>query len=145
MNELGKVNLLLVDDDDVALEVVERALRKSDLDIAIVTASDGVEALQLLQGNHPVKSIAPPYIVLLDLNMPRMNGFEFLAALRADPELTSTVVFVLTTSDRHEDRLTAYRSHIAGYMVKSEVGRDFGRALKMLDHYRDAVVLPGKA
>ena len=88
-----EVTLLVVDDDDIDAIALERALRKLRLLNTLHRARDGLEALTLLRSGV----ISPPYIILLDLNMPRMNGLEFLEALRADPILTHAVVFGLTS------------------------------------------------
>jgi CheY-like chemotaxis protein len=133
------LSLLLVEDDDVAAEAVTRGLRKHASDCPVVPAEDGVAALQILRGTHGARWIAKPYLVLLDLNMPRMNGFEFLRELRADKELSGTVVFVLTTSGAEPDRARAFREHIAGYMVKSAVGPQCSGLARFLTEYRAAV------
>ena len=142
MSSAPQLSLLLVEDDDVAAEAVIRGLRKHAKDCPVVPAEDGVAALQILRGQHHTQRIAKPYLVLLDLNMPRMNGFEFLQELRADQELCGTVVFVLTTSSAERDRACAYREHIAGYMVKSAVGPQFSGLARFLTEYRAAVQLP---
>lgn len=137
-----KPSILLVEDDDVAAEGVERSLRKHSLDLPLVWAENGQVALEILRGEHPSKSVDNGVIILLDLNMPRMNGFEFLRELRADPRLQQDVVFVLTTSDSEQDRTRAYHSNIAGYMVKSAVGPQFAKLTRLLQDYRDSVKLP---
>ncbi len=83
-----------------------------------------------------------PFIVLLDLNMPRMNGFEFLAAIRQDAQLRDSVIFVLTTSDSDADRSRAYQELIAGYMVKSAVGPQFSKLAGLLNEFSRVVKLP---
>lgn len=138
----AKINLLLVDDDDVATESVMRSLARCEMNPEVVTAEHGLEALDILQGRHPDKHIHKPYLVLLDLNMPRMNGFEFLENLRADDKLRDAVVFVLTTSDADTDRTRAYHENIAGYMVKSCVGPQFRHLASLLDAYQQTVRLP---
>lgn len=138
----GKLNILLVEDDDVAAESVGRSLRKNGVEYSITLAEDGLVALDVLRGKHPERRIAKPYIILLDLNMPRMNGFEFLQELRGDCDLREAVVFVLTTSSSDEDRTHAYRENIAGYMVKAAVGPQFSKLAKLLDSYLAAVKLP---
>jgi CheY-like chemotaxis protein len=80
--------------------------------------------------------------VLLDLNMPRMNGFEFLRELRSDRELRRTVVFVLTTSDIQSDRMRAYEECIAGYIVKSRIGPQCSGLARFLTEYREMVLPP---
>jgi CheY-like chemotaxis protein len=138
------LNILLVDDDDVATEGVQRSLRKCEIDINLVTAEDGLEALGILRGTHPQKAIKAPYLVLLDLNMPRMDGLEFLNELRKDKDLHKSVVFVLTTSSRDADRVSAYEQHIAGYMVKSVVGPQFSKLSELLTNYGRSINLPAE-
>lgn len=134
-----EVTILLVDDDDVDVMGVQRALKKLKILNPIVRARDGIEGLELLRDPQAVKR---PYIVLLDLNMPRMSGLEMLAELRKDSALSSAVVFVLTTSKADEDKVEAYQQHIAGYIIKSQVGDGFLRVMEMLDHYWRVVELP---
>lgn len=83
-----------------------------------------------------------PNLILLDLNMPRMGGIEFLEELRTDPNLKDSVVFVLTTSDAEADRLAAYDHFVAGYMVKSKIGENFFQLADMLEGYWRIVELP---
>jgi CheY-like chemotaxis protein len=142
MTEVQALSLLLVDDDDVAAEAVVRGLRKNAMQCPIVMAEDGSVALQVLRNAHATRRIAKPYLVLLDLNMPRMNGLEFLHALRSDAELRGTVVFVLTTSGSDRDRTRAYDENIAGYMIKSGVGPQLRGLAQFLIEYRAAVLLP---
>ena len=134
-----EVSILLVDDDDVDVMGVQRALKKLKILNPIIRARDGIEGLALLRDSKAVKR---PYIVLLDLNMPRMNGLEMLAELRKDSALSSAVVFILTTSKADEDKVEAYQQHVAGYIIKSQVGDGFLRVMEMLDHYWRVVELP---
>lgn len=142
MSEPRSITILVVDDDDVATESIARSLRKHDIQFPVVDARDGVEALELLRNTHPSRRLGKPYIVLLDLNMPRMNGFEFLQEIRADAQLKDTVIFVLTTSTADADRTRAYQESIAGYMVKSAVGPQFSKLAQLLSDYHAAVELP---
>lgn len=134
--------VLVVDDDDVALEGVLRSFARHEVPCRQVTATDGAEALAIMQGRHPGKRLWGPVIVLLDLNMPIMDGFQFLEALRADPDLCRTVVFVLTTSNRDSDRSRAYDEHVAGYMVKSTVGPQFAQLAQFIGKYARTQELP---
>lgn len=136
------LTILLAEDDDVAAESVARSLRKAGLPFPLVWAEDGAQALAALRGEDPARPVPRPRVVLLDLNMPRMNGFEFLEALRADPVLCDDVVFVLTTSDDDTDRMRAYHAHIAGYMVKAAVGPQFSRLAQLLGLYQHSIRLP---
>jgi CheY-like chemotaxis protein len=142
MTGIPPLSLLLVEDDDVAAEAVVRGLRRHAVIGPVIHAEDGNAALQILRGHDAGHRIAKPYLVLLDLNMPRMNGFEFLGALRGDPELRGTVVFVLTTSSAEADRARAYKENIAGYIVKSAIGPQFSGLARFLTEYRSAVQLP---
>ena len=142
MSSVPPLSLLVVDDDDVAAEAVVRGMRKHALDCPIVVAEDGMAALQILRGKHPTRQIAKPYLVLLDLNMPRMNGMEFLRELRSDSQLRGTVVFVLTTSGSDADRARAYQESIAGYLVKSGLGPQLSGLARFLTEYRTSVLFP---
>ncbi|MES2673411.1 MAG: response regulator [Pseudomonadota bacterium] len=136
------MHILLVEDDDVSVESVVRSLRKHDVEFPMTIAQDGQEALEILRNQHPTHSIKRPFLILLDLNMPRMNGFEFLEAIRSDAALKSSIVFILTTSDSDSDRSRAYNDNIAGYMVKSSVGPQFSKLALLLRNYQAAVRLP---
>ncbi len=135
------LSVLVVEDDDVAAEAVTRAIVKLHTGCRIVVAQDGLDALDVLRGNGD-RQIDKPFVILLDLNMPRMNGFEFLAALRADKDLRDSIVFVLTTSDAESDRSRTYHENIAGYMVKSAVGPQFSKLTRLLVDYSAAVCFP---
>jgi len=139
------LNILLVEDDDVAAESVVRSLKQMGVRYPVVWVEDGLAALAVLRGQDPARRMHRPLVTLLDLNMPRMNGFEFLKALRADPDLRDEIVFVLTTSDADTDRTRAYHEQIAGYMVKSAVGPQFSKLVQLLLSYEAAVTLPGEA
>jgi CheY-like chemotaxis protein len=141
MNERA-FSILLVDDDDVAAEAVVRGLKKNAMQCPVVLAEDGSVALQVMRDEHATRHIARPYLVLLDLNMPRMNGFEFLQTVRADEQLRGTVVFVLTTSGSDKDRARAYNENIAGYMVKSGLGPQLRGLAQFLIEFRATVLLP---
>lgn len=132
------MTLFIVDDDDIDAIALERALRKLRLLNTVRRARDGQEALNLLRAGE----IPAPFIILLDLNMPRMNGLEFLEALRTDPMLTHAVVFVLTTSKSDEDLVAAYRKHVAGYVFKQHMDRDFLEVVGLVEHYWRLVELP---
>jgi CheY-like chemotaxis protein len=138
----GTADILIVEDDDVQAEAVVRSLRKAGLSSDIVVAPEGWEALAVLRGTHTRHRVKRPYIVLLDLNLPRLNGLDFLREVRADPLLNDSVVFVLTTSDDERDCKRAYEEHVAGYMVKSDVGPDFSNMVRMLRPYLEVVRLP---
>ena len=104
--EVGEnVTILMVDDDEVDVMGLERAFRRGNMHNPIVTAPDGIAALALLRDGH---SVMRPYMIVLDINMPRMTGIEFLDEVRGDKKLQDSVVFVLTTSKDDEDKHRAY-------------------------------------
>jgi CheY-like chemotaxis protein len=131
-----------VDDDDVVVMGLQRALAKMNANNPVFVASDGLEALALLRGDASNAPLESPYLILLDLNMPRMNGFEFLDEIRGDPALRRAIVFVLTTSGSDTDKQKAYDRNVAGYIVKSDSARTFDDTLDLLDRYQKIVDLP---
>lgn len=129
------VTILLVEDDTIDVRAVVRAFRKHRINNPIMVASNGLIALEMLQGINGQPRVPRPYVVLLDLNMPQMNGHEFLREIRKDPDLKRSIVFVLTTSKARQDKENAYERHVAGYILKSEAGRDFVDLAQMLDRF----------
>ena len=136
------VTVLLVDDDEIDRKLVRRAFVKHKIANPVVEARDGIQALEILRGENGHGPMPRPYLILLDLNMPRMSGMEFLDELRQDEHIQDSVVFVLTTSREESDRVSAYAQHVAGYMVKADAGEDFINAVNMLDHYWRVVEFP---
>lgn len=130
--------ILLVDDDDIDAITVERAFKKLMIVSPIVRAKDGVMALELLRDGLVPK----PYIILLDLNMPKMGGLEMLEELRKDERLNKSIVFVLTTSKDDEDKVAAYNYNVAGYILKEKAHNGFDNLVKLLDYYWRVVELP---
>jgi CheY-like chemotaxis protein len=137
-----ELTIVLVEDDSVDAEAVIRAFRKRRIANRIVWAADGLDGLAVLRGESPGRVVARPFVILLDLNMPRMNGIEFLCALRGDPALRDSIVFVLTTSRDERDVVAAYERNVAGYLVKESVGSDFEGVLGTVECYWKYVVLP---
>ncbi len=136
------VNMLLVEDDDIDAEGVRRAFSRQKLANPLVRAKDGIEALEILRNQHPDTSLSSPYILLIDLNMPRMGGLELIQEIRKDPALHKTVIFVLTTSKSEEDKLKAYDLNIAGFLIKSNLGENFIEMVNLLECYWKIVELP---
>jgi CheY-like chemotaxis protein len=133
------LHVLLVEDDEVDVLTVKRAFEKAHITNPLYVAGDGIEALEKLR-NGAVPS--QRRLVLLDLNMPRMNGIEFLRELRKDPELCRTPVVVLTTSDTDRDKFAAYDMNIAGYLVKPVTFEKFCELVVTLNKYWTLVELP---
>ena len=126
-----KISILLVEDDEVDVMNVQRAFDKAGFGTTLHVASDGVEALEMLRGNRKENLDPFPQILLLDLNLPRMNGIELLREMRSDPRLRRMVVIVLSTSDDARDVFAAYELNVAGYLVKP-IG--FPRFVEMIQH-----------
>lgn len=135
-------HILLVEDDDVDAEAVVRTLGRVENAYDTLIVRDGAEALSVLRDADGRKSLQQPYLILLDINLPRMNGIEFLAELRRDECLQQSIVFVLSTSSRFEDKFAAYDKQVAGYLVKSRLGDNLIKLTELLEIYRGSVEFP---
>jgi CheY-like chemotaxis protein len=126
----------LVEDDELDVISVRRSLNKLDIPYTLFTAFNGIEALDMLRGSTEQRAMDPlPDIVLLDLNMPRMNGLEFLAVLREDERLKEIKVFVMTTSAEPGDRQATEELGVAGHLIKPMgYGRQYNRKDSM-EHF----------
>lgn len=119
-------SILLVEDDQMDVMNVQRELRKQNIGVPLVLAKNGREALNLLRGENGETRIARPSLVMLDLNMPRLNGLELLKILRADPDFSDLNVFIMTTSDLDVDRSGAADLGVSGYIIKPLTFDSFG-------------------
>ena len=135
-------HLLHVEDDDIFQMVMSRTFKKARIANPIVGAHDGIDALDLLRGENGRERLPRPFVILLDLNMPRMGGIEFLKELRRDEELKRSVVFVLTTSGAEKDKVDAYDLGVAGYILKSGSANPFLETTALLEIYWRVVELP---
>jgi CheY-like chemotaxis protein len=136
------LNILLVEDDDGDAKAVERAFRNSAIANPILRAIDGIEALEMIRGDNGKIKPPQPYLLLVDLNMPRMGGIALVKALREDASQRHAVVFMLTTSKREEDKIAAYNLNVAGYILKETAGQDFLNLVRLMDCYWRIVELP---
>ncbi len=133
------LNILLVEDDEVDVMTVKRAFVKAKITNPVFVAQNGVEALELLRS----QSVPPERrVVLLDLNMPKMNGIEFLREIRKDPALALLTVIVLTTSNEDRDRVEAYELNVAGYLLKPVTFHDFAEVMATLNKYWTLMEMP---
>lgn len=130
--------ILLVEDDTVDAMTVKRAMRELNVNNSLVHVLNGEEALDYLRNN----ANARPCVILLDLNMPRMGGNEFLRIVKADPHLRCIPVVVLTTSKADQDKFECFDNSVAGYIVKPSDYISFVRAMKTLDLYWTLNALP---
>lgn len=133
------LNILLVEDDHVDVMNVQRAFKRNNIANPLYVAGNGIEALELLRSGAIPKTNR---LVLLDLNMPKMNGIEFLRALRADEDLSITSVVVLTTSNEDRDKIEAYKLNVAGYLLKPVTFTSFVDLMATLNKYWTLVEMP---
>ncbi|MBF4494195.1 response regulator [Flavobacterium sp. JLP] len=112
---MKKPTILLVEDDGLDIISVERSLKKLESEYVLHTAYNGIEALKILR--DPNAGLVPD-VILLDINMPRMNGIEFLKVIREDKNLKDLKVFIMTTSSEGNDRSQAEKLGISGYIIK---------------------------
>lgn len=133
--------ILLVEDDSVDAMTVVRALKELKVSNSIVHVLNGEEALKYLRNSANDK----PCVILLDLNMPRMSGNEFLRIVKADQHLKCIPVIVLTTSKADQDKFECFDRSVAGYIVKPSSFEAFLRAMKVLDLYWTLSALPDNA
>jgi len=119
-------SILLVEDDQMDVMNVQRELRKQNINVPLIPARNGREALNMLRGENGETKIARPSLVMLDLNMPRLNGLELLKILRDDPEFNDLNVFIMTTSDLDVDRSGASGLGVSGYIIKPLTFDSFG-------------------
>lgn len=130
--------VLLVDDDEIDIKNVQRAFKKNEIINPLYIARNGLEALAMLRGTNEAnleKVIPEPNIILLDLNMPKMGGLEFLQELRKDPNYKSIPVFIMSTSDEESDKFAAYNLNVAGYILKPLSFDRFVQAIGVLRDY----------
>ena len=133
------INVLLVEDDELDVMNVRRAFKKHDMEAHLWVAGDGIDALtQLRSGSLPKERL----LILLDLNMPRMNGIEFLQELRRDQKLHRTPVVVLTTSNDERDLVDAYDLNVAGYIIKPVTFEKFVAVVGTMNDYWSLVEMP---
>ncbi|MFQ4144330.1 response regulator [Chlorogloeopsis sp. ULAP02] len=131
------INILLVEDDEVDVMNVRRAFKKVNITNPLYVAANGIDALAMLRGSEgkPPQVPGQRRLVLLDLNMPKMGGIEFLQELRSDPNLKPTPVVVMTTSNQDKDRVEAYNLNVAGYILKPVTFANFIELMAMLNRY----------
>ncbi|MDJ0694613.1 response regulator [Mastigocoleus sp. MO_188.B34] len=131
------INILLVEDDEVDIMNVQRAFKKGNILNPLFIAKNGLEALNMLRDTKDNPAVVPHErrLILLDLNMPKMGGIEFLQNLRSDDDLKSIPVVVLTTSNQDRDLVEAYNLNVAGYLIKPVQFAHFVDLMTTLNKY----------
>lgn len=135
---LNSKPILLVEDEKIDAMMVQRAIKELKLKNELVHVSNGEEALKHLKNNSDTK----PCLILLDLDMPRMNGIEFLQHVKNDEQLKSIPVIVLTSSDETRNVDESFRSNVAGYIIKPADYKKFVEAIKMVTLYWNLCEFP---
>jgi CheY-like chemotaxis protein len=130
--------ILLVEDDSVDAMTVKRAMRDLQVNHSVIHSVNGEEAMKYLTSPDSEK----PFVILLDLNMPKMNGIEFLKVIKAHPELKTIPVIVLTTSKERRDILDSFELGASGYMVKPVDYSKFVEILSRIVIYWNSSELP---
>ena len=136
------MNILLVEDNDLDVAILRRSMKKLDIFNSLIRARDGLEALEFLKSNLVARELQHPYVILLDINMPRMNGHEFLAELRETDALKDSRVYVFTTSDSKKDINLAYENNVNGYIVKPNSTSELTDILKALQEFLSICEVP---
>lgn len=134
---------MLIDDDAIDIQDIQRTFKKNNINNPLHIATNGLEALNKLLGKEGEQKLYPtPRIIILDINMPKMNGIEFMKALRANNQLKSILVFILTTSNEEQDKIDAYNLNVAGYIIKPFQFSDFKEVVNSLHHYWSLLEFP---
>jgi CheY-like chemotaxis protein len=133
-------SILLIEDDQVDAMTVKRALKDLRLPHELIHSENGEAALVYLRA----ETSKHPGVILVDLNMPKMNGIEFLRNIKTDPELKKIPVVVLTTSRNERDVIESFEFSVAGYMVKPADYKKFMEAIKVIHDYWALSLLPGQ-
>ncbi|HTF82677.1 MAG TPA: response regulator [Cytophagales bacterium] len=136
---MSTTSILLVEDDDLDIISVERSLKKIEVDHQLYTAYNGIEALAMLNGENQEE--VHPDIILLDINMPRMDGIEFLSRLRKEEKYKDIKVYVMTTSNEEQDRVKTEKLGISGYIIKPLNFNDNTKKTESMDNFMHFQIL----
>jgi chemotaxis family two-component system response regulator Rcp1 len=140
LSSLRAITVLMVEDDPDDVYLTQEALRASRLRINLPVVNDGVAAMQYLRGEGEFTQCRRPDLVLLDLNLPRMDGREVLMEIKEDPTLTDIPVVILTTSQAEEDIASSYRQHASCYISKPVGIQEFRSVLSSIESFWFTVV-----
>lgn len=137
-----RINILRVEDDLMDVAAIDKALEQVGRPFLLIVVHDGESALKVLRGEQGQSPLSQPYLILLDLYLPKVDGFAFLHTLRQDPSLRNSIVFVVTGSRTDVDKRKTYQQGIAGYLPKANVGEHFHELVTFLDTYCNLVEFP---
>lgn len=129
------VNILLVEDSPSDAKLMQRMLQLTEVNADVYLVPDGVEALRYLQNIGPYAGTPNPDLILLDLNLPRMNGFEVLDAVKSDPKLRAIPILVLTTSEADEDVVRSYEAYANSYINKPNDFSEMREVVETIDKF----------
>jgi CheY-like chemotaxis protein len=135
-----EISVLLVEDDPGDVMLVREAFAADKVRNTLSVVSDGVEAMRFVRGEGEYAGMAPPDLVLLDLNLPRKSGAEVLAEIKGDPALSTIPVVVLTTSQAEEDVLRSYEMLANAYVTKPVDFDRFGEIVRQIDEFFVGIV-----
>ena len=135
MREATSMKLLLVEDNPGDVDLIKKALVRGKVPNHLTVAEDGVEALAILRKEDKHQSATRPDLILLDLNLPKKDGREVLAEIKADEELRRIPVVILTSSKAEEDVLQAYEMHGSGYITKPSDMKQLTRIVKSIEEF----------
>ncbi|WP_019930232.1 response regulator [Nocardia sp. BMG111209] len=140
INSARPIDILLVEDDPADELMTREAFQDNKIGNTLHVCTDGAEALEFLYRQGPYADAARPDLILLDLNLPKYDGRDVLARIKADPDLASIPVVVLTTSAAEEDILRSYALHANAYVTKPVDLDQFVAAIKQIDDFFVQVV-----
>lgn len=132
--------ILLVEDNPADVRLTQEALTDGRVQHLLQVVTDGVEAMDFLRHAEPFQKAPRPDLILLDLNLPRKDGREVLAEIKADPDLTRIPVIILTTSDAEEDILKTYNLHANGYIIKPVDLEQFFKVIRQIKEFWMSIV-----
>jgi len=131
-----KINILLVEDDPGDQKLIGKSLAEQEIDVEVFVAESGEDALEYLSCSKAGDKGCPkPNLVLLDLNMPGMGGKGFLRRIKADEELDTIPVVILTTSDSDQDVIESYKLYASGYIKKPVNPKELKEVIRKLEEY----------
>ena len=139
-----KMKVLVVEDNEDDITIIRRAMRKSEMKCDLSFARDGEEAIDFLWHKGEYEDAPRPDLILLDLNLPKVDGLDVLAKIKEDEKLRRIPVIVLTISQQEQDMIRAYDSGAASYMNKPVDSKDFERLIQTVQDYWKIARIPTK-